>query len=47
MIDAKIQWAIARLMEKVSVKFHGSFTLTFKDGILQCVKIEETAKPPG
>ncbi len=45
-MDNKIQWAIKTLMDKVRPDFHGTFTMIFKEGTLQHIKTEETAKPP-
>lgn len=44
-MDWKMQWAISRIVEKLSPKFYGSITLTFQGGVLQNLKTEETQKP--
>lgn len=45
-MDAKLQWALAQIMEKVGKDFHGEAVLVFKDGVLQCLKVEQVSKPP-
>lgn len=45
-MDANLQWAVAQIMEKVGKGFHGEAILVFKDGVLQCLKVEQVSKPP-
>lgn len=44
-MDQKIQWAIAKILDKVTPSFYGSITLTFQGGTLQGIKTEQTERP--
>lgn len=45
-MDRALQWAVARIVEKVTPQFYGSITLSFQGGKLHSIKTEETEKPP-
>jgi len=44
-MDLKIQWAIAKILDKITPKFYGSITLVFQAGKLHCIKTEQTEMP--
>lgn len=45
-MDKTLQWAIAKILDRLHPNFHGTITLFFQAGKLQTVKTEETDKPP-
>lgn len=45
-MDKRLQWAITKIMDKVSPDFFGTFTLTFQNGKLSHIKQEETFTAP-
>jgi len=44
-MDKKIQWVVAKIMEKVNPKFYGSITIKFQDGKVHCIETRQTEKP--
>ncbi len=45
-MDRTIQWAISRILDRISPKFYGAITLSFQAGKLHSIRTEETEKPP-
>ncbi len=43
-MDRRFQWAISKILDALSPKFYGTFTLTFQAGKLHTVKMEKTDK---
>ena len=46
-MDKRLQWAIAKILERVHPQFHGTVTICFKNGLVHTLKTEESEMPPG
>lgn len=42
MMEATIQWALARLLKASDDKFYGSVTITFQNGKAHTIRVEES-----
>lgn len=41
-----LQWAVAKILEKVTPEFYGRVTITFQAGQVALVETCQTEKPP-
>lgn len=45
MLDINMQWAISKIVEKLSKNFYGSITLNFQAGKLHTIETRQMEKP--
>lgn len=45
-MDLKLQWAIGQILDKTHPKFFGDVVLTFQNGIVYAVKVNEIINVP-